>query len=100
MELAQVVLELLSKDAAPWMPHGEPGAELFGEREQVELPAEPSMVSPFGFLPPMQVIGEVRFGSPRGAVDALELRPPIVPAPVRPGQAQELEGPKPCGRRN
>ena len=73
------------------MEHREPGADLLGEREEVELDAELAMVAPFGLLQPVQVLGERGLRLPRGAVDALQHRALLVAAPVRAGHLLQLE---------
>ena len=64
----------------------------FLEMEQVHLAAQFAVVAFFGFLDLLEVGGEVFFGCPSGAVDALELRAGAVAAPVRAGEALQLEG--------
>ncbi len=49
------------------------------------------MVTPFGFFEPVEVLREHLLALPRGAVDPLQLRTLLVAAPVRAGDACELE---------
>ena len=77
-----------------------PGADLLGEREQVELGAELAVVALLGFLEPVQVLVERLLRLPRGAVDALEHRALLVAAPVRARDLRELERAEPAGRRD
>src|SRR5882724_8096569 len=82
------------------MEHREPGADLLGEREEVELDAELAMVAPFGFLQAVQMLGERGIRLPRGAVDALQHRALLVAAPVRARDLRELERTEPARRRD
>src|SRR5262245_65132963 len=61
----------------------EAGADLVGEREQVEFGAELAVVALLGLLETMQVVVERRLRLPRGAVDPLEHRALLVAPPVR-----------------
>ena len=78
----------------------EPGADLLGEREEVELGAELAVVAPLGFLEPVQVLLQRLVVLPRGAVDPLEHRALLVAAPVRAGDLRELERAELAGRRD
>ena len=60
--------------------------------EEVELAAEAAVVTGPRLLEPAEVLIEVRLGVERRAVDAGELRVLLVAAPVRAGQARELDG--------
>ena len=72
--LPRVVLHLPPDDAALGVEDGEPGTDLVGEREQVELGAELAVVALVGLLEEGQVILERLSRLPCGAVDALQLR--------------------------
>ena len=61
------------------------------EGEQVQLGAELAVVALLGLLEELQVRLELVLGRPRGAVDALELRVLLAAAPVRGGDAHQLE---------
>ena len=80
------------------MPHGQPGAELFGPRHQVELDGEPAMVALFCFFEAMQVLFELLVVRPRRAVDALQHRPRVIAAPVRAGHPLQREVAEPPRR--
>ncbi len=89
--LARVVLELPADDAALGVEDRQPGADLLGEGEQVELRAELAVVAALGLLEHLQV-GVLRGARlPRGAVDPLQLRVLLAAAPVRAGVAHQLE---------
>ena len=89
--LAGVVLHHPPHDAALRVEHGQAGADLVGEREQVELGAELAVVALLRLLEPGEVRGEVLLGRPRRAVDALEHRVLLVAPPVGAGHPHQLE---------
>src|SRR5699024_4433063 len=62
-----------------------------GEREEVELDAEPAVVAPLSLRQPLLVRSEVLLARPRGAVDALERVPRLIAAPVGGGCARDCE---------
>ena len=74
-------------NAALGMEDGEAGADLLGEREQVELRAEATVIALLGLFQTREVLLERGIRLPRRAVDALELRAVLVAAPVRAGDA-------------
>src|SRR6202020_2550074 len=75
------------------------GADLLREREQVELRPELAVVAPLGLLEQLQVVVLSGAGLPGGAVDPLELRVLLAPAPVRARVPHQLErGDLPGGR--
>ena len=100
MALARVVLHQLAHERALRVEHREAGADLLGEREEVELGAEPAMVAPFGLLQTMEVLLEGRLRLPRRPVDALQHRAVLVAPPVRAGDLGELERAEPFRRRD
>src|SRR5205814_4801715 len=100
MEIANVVLQLLSEDAASRMPYREPRSELLREREHVQLATEPPVVALLRLFEAMEVLLEILLGSPCGAVDALEHRTVLVAAPVGAGERRELEGAEAARRGN
>ena len=61
------------------------------EVEQVELHAEPAVVALARLLEPLEVRVEVGLRVERGAVDAGQLLVVLVAAPVRAGEAGQLE---------
>ena len=63
------------------------------ELEEVELAAELTVVALLGLFEPPEVLVELFLGQPRGAVDALEHRVLLAPAPVRARGREELEEP-------
>ena len=85
----RVLLHLLAHDAAPGVPDRQPGADLVGEREQVELLAEPAVVALGRLLEPLLVGAQLVLGRPGGAVDALQLRVLLAAPPVRGRDARE-----------
>jgi hypothetical protein len=66
--------------------------------DELELAAELAVVALAGLLDPLEVCGERLLRLPGGAVDALELRPLLVAAPVGAGDALEGEGGHPLRR--
>ncbi len=70
--------------------NGDPG-EWSREMEEVELRSEPAMVARARLLEPLEVRVEVGLGVERGAVDPRELRVVLVAAPVRAGEARQLD---------
>jgi len=62
------------------------------EVEEVELCAEPPMVTLARLFEPLQVGVEIGLCVERGAVDPSQLGVVLVAAPVRAGQAGQLEG--------
>ena len=89
---ADVVLHLALDDAALGVEHRQARAQLVGEAEQVELGPELAVVALLGLGQPVEVGLHLVLGRPRGAVDALELRVLLRPAPVGGGAAHQLEG--------
>ncbi len=88
----RVVLQLTADDAALGMEDGQAGADLVGEREEVELGAQATVVAPFGLGQALQMGVERLLRLPRGAVDALQLRVLLAAPPVRRRAAGELHG--------
>ena len=70
-----------------------PGADLVGEREEVELDTELAVVALLGLLEPVQVLGERVLALPRGAVDALELGRFSSPRQYAPATCVSLNAP-------
>ena len=66
------------------MEDGEPGTDLVGEREQVEVGADLAVIALVGLLEEGQVILERLSRLPRGAVDALQLRVLLAPRQYAP----------------
>ena len=98
LAFAQVGLHLVADDRALGVEHREPGAELVGEREQVELLPELAVVALLGLGQARQVVLLVLQGRPGGAVDALELRVLLRAHPVRGGRAHDLDRADELGR--
>src|SRR5262249_59547531 len=71
-------------------PEGRPGRAVV-QLDRVELAPELPVVALLGLLEPPQMLVELVLGEPRGAVDALQHRVPLVAAPVSAGGRQELE---------
>ncbi|AIY17733.2 Serine phosphatase RsbU, regulator of sigma subunit [Pimelobacter simplex] len=95
--LADVVLHLALDHATLGVEHRQPGPDLVGEAEQVELAAQLAVVTALGLLEPVQVLVERLLARPGGAVDALELLVLLVAAPVGRGAAHQLERRDPLG---
>ncbi len=88
---ARVVLHHAADRAALRVEHGEAGADLVGEREEVELLAELAVVALLRLFDAVEVLLERGLRLPRGAVDALQHRALLVAAPVRARDLGELE---------
>ena len=71
--LARVLLHLHADDSALGVEHREAGADLVGEREQVQLGAELAVVAALGLCEPLLVRDELLLRGPCRAVDALQL---------------------------
>src|SRR5947209_16304442 len=91
MQPSPPVLELFADDRQVGEPKHQTRAELLVDAEELELFPEDAMVAPLDLLKPLQVIVELLLIGPHRAVDALQLRVALVPAPVRTGDRQELE---------
>src|SRR5262249_35547368 len=61
------------------------------EVEEVELAAELAVIALLRLLEAPEILVELVLRRPRGAVDALEHRVLLVPAPVRAGRGEQLE---------
>ena len=88
--LAHVALDLVADDAALGVEHAESGADLVGEREEVELLAELAVVALGRLFQTLLVRAQLVLRGPRGAVDALQLRVLLAAAPVGAGDASEI----------
>src|SRR5438309_703936 len=97
MEDAHPILEQLAEDPPARTPHPQSRTELFGRREEVELPAKQTMVTSFRLLVAVQVRLQIFLGCPRGPVDPGELRVLLVPPPVRPRDRGQRERADPTG---
>ena len=90
--LAGVVLHRVDHGGALRVEHGQAGADLVREGEQVHLGAELAVVALGGLLQAGLIGLEVLLGGPCGAVDALHGRVLLGAAPVRGGGTLDLEG--------
>ncbi len=70
----------------------QPRPRLFFNAEQPQLPAQTAVVPALGLLQEFQVLLQFFLGGEGGAVDALQHGQALVPPPVSPGDAGELEG--------
>jgi hypothetical protein len=80
-----LLLELLDEvadDAALGVPQDETRPDLLTDREEVELPPEPTVVSLLGLLESPQVRVKLGLRGPGRSVDALQHRPLLVAPPV------------------
>ena len=91
VHLSRQVLERLADERALWVPQRQAGADLVGPRVEVQLAAELPVIAALRFLEHLKMLLERFLRLPRGAVDALEHRVVLVAAPVRPGDAHQLE---------
>src|SRR5215207_6875091 len=82
------------------MENCETGADLAGEGEEIELGAEPAMVTALGLFELVQMRVERSLGLPRRAVDALEHRALLVAPPVGTRHLREPEGAEAFGGRH
>ncbi len=98
--LARVVLHDAADGPALRMEHGEAGADLLGEGEEVELGAEPAVVPSLRLLQSVEVLGERLLRLPGRAVDPLQLFTLLVPPPVRARHPHQREVAEPACRRD
>ena len=89
--------ELADEDHPLRQPERRPGGDV-EEVEEVELATELAVVALLCLLEAPEMAVELLRRQPRGAVDALEHRVPLVAAPVRTRRRQELEGRDVAGR--
>jgi hypothetical protein len=89
--LAPERLDRVAHPAAPGVPQHEAGADRLVDREQIEVLADPAVIAPLGLLEHVEVRVELGLRRERRAVDPLELRVGLAPAPVRAGDRQQLE---------
>src|SRR4029450_9631368 len=90
--LARVLLHHPADGAALGMEHGQAGADLVGERQQVQLAPEAAVVALLDLLEQVEVPLEGLPRLPCGAVDPLELGVLLAAAPVGARRPQQLEG--------
>ncbi len=95
----RVVLHDPTNGAALGVEDRQPGADLVGEGEEVELGAETSMVAALGLLQEAQVRSELLLRRPCGPVDALQLGVLLAAPPVGRRRPHQLEGRDQPGRR-
>ena len=89
VSLARVVLHLLADDPALGVEHGQAGAQLVREGEEVQLHAQLAVVAALGLGQTLLVGLQLVLGGPGRAVDPLQLLVLLVAAPVRRGGAHE-----------
>src|SRR5690606_26131938 len=87
-------------DGALRVPDGQPRADLVREGEEVEFLSEAPVVALRGLLEALEVLREFGLRGPRRAVDPLELRVLLRPAPVRRRDPGELVGAERTGVRD
>ncbi len=98
--LTGVVLHEAANRGPLWVPHGQPGAELGRERQQVQLVGQLAMVSLGRLLQAVEVGLEGLGVGPGRPVDPLEHRVLLVAPPVGAGHLHQLEVAEPSGRRD
>ncbi len=86
------VLDLLSDTGSLGVPVDQTGASLLVEAEEVELLAQAAMVALLDVGESLQVEAQLLAILPGGPIDAGEHRVALFAAPVRPGDARQLEG--------
>ena len=84
-------LELLDDRGAIGKPEWQPGSDFFIEEEQLQLASDPAVVALFGLFELPEVLVQVLLAGPGGSVDALQLLASLIPAPVGPGDVEQLE---------
>jgi hypothetical protein len=84
-------LELLADDREVREPQHQARSELVVDAEELEILPERAVITPLDLLELLEVLVEVGLARPDRAIDALQLRIALVPAPVRPGDRQQLE---------
>ncbi len=85
------LLDLVPNHGALWLPEDQSGADLLIHGEEVQLLAQPAVVTLGGLFQLLQVVVQLFLRVPGRAVDALEHRAVLVAAPVRAGHRLELE---------
>ncbi len=95
-----VVLHQLADHPALRVPHGQAAAELGRERDEVQLRGQAAVVALLGLLQAVEVLRQRGLVLPCRAVDALEHRALLVPAPVRAGHLHQLERTEAPGARD
>src|SRR5207247_7003664 len=83
-------LQLAHHRPAVWQPEGRAGRDVV-QLEQIEIPPELAVVALLRLLEPPEMLVELVLGEPRGAVDPLQHRIPLVAPPVGAGGREELE---------
>ena len=91
VHLEREVLHQLADEGTLGVEDRQAAADLRREVEEVELEPELAVVAAFRLGKPVEMRGERRLGLPGGAVDPLQLRAVLVAAPVRTGDAGQLE---------
>jgi len=91
MQIAPVVFQLVADHHAFGVEEREAGSFVH-DREQVQVFAEFPVVALFGLFQEGQIVVEVLLLLKSGAIDALQHGILLTAAPIRPGQAHELEG--------
>src|SRR5690606_9287643 len=85
------LLDLVPNHGALWLPEDQSGADLLIHGEEVQLLAQPAVVTLGGLFQLLQVVVQLFLRVPGRAVDALEHWAVLVAAPVRAGHRLELE---------
>ena len=91
VHLEREVLHQLADEGTLGVEDRQAAADLRREVEEVELEPELAVVAALRLGKPVEMRGERRLGLPGGAVDSLQLRAVLVAAPVRTGDAGQLE---------
>src|SRR4029453_16810685 len=91
------VFDHRAEHGAVLAPDRESGADLVADQEEPQVGPQPAVVAPPRFFLALEVLVQLGLGCPRRAVDALQLWPLLVAAPVGAGDAQQLEGPNLAG---
>src|SRR5665213_3187400 len=89
--LARVLLHHSAHRAALGMKDGQSRSDLAGKGKQVQLLAEFAMIAQLRLGQLFEMRSQRRVALPGRAVDALQLRLLLIPAPVRPGDARQHE---------
>src|SRR5665213_2394762 len=89
--LTNEVLDDAAHERALGMPEHEAAAGVLLDRIEIEFEAEFAMVALRGFFEKRQIVVEFALGRKGGSIDALQHRVVLVAAPVRTGDAHQLD---------
>src|SRR6185312_546327 len=88
---ADEILQFLTDNRAIGLPKDKPSPYLFVDVEEPKLAAEHAVVAFLRLFETMQILVELFFGEPGGAVDALQLFVLFIALPIRAGDRKQFE---------